>query len=252
MKNHWILLACVALVIAACATIHDGSGLPKQRPSDLVITYNNGGGMQDQSEHYYISTDSCVRDSRFEGHQNRWVCKTDPKKLDAFYTQLFQDNVATIRSEDNNEVYDRGGITLRFSYGGKTIEISDAGSNFIVENDNARFDRTSSGIVAFVAEGIQSQRIPVEIDLQVETGDSAVQACSLSLDNEQVLNWQAQNAEPLAQMRTVQLLPGRYEVHGSAQVGQKWVSLHWPIKVSAQKDHFQLLLKNDSFGLQEK
>ncbi len=252
MKNHWILLACVALAFTACAAVHVGNGLPKQRPADLVISYNNGGGMQDQGEAYFIFQDSCVHDSRFQGHQNRWVCKTDPKKLDALYAQFVKDDVTSIRSENQGEVYDRGGVTLRFSHGGKTTEIIDAGSNFIVENDKARFARTSAGIVAFVEQGLQSQAIPVEIDLRVETGDTAVQACSVTFDDQQILNWQAQNAEPLVQVRTVYLLPGRYEVQGSAQVGQKWVSLHWPIEVSAQKDHFQLLLKNNSFGLQEK
>jgi hypothetical protein len=252
MKYHWILLACLALAFTACAAIHGGSGLPKQRPADLVINYHNGGGMLDQGEDYLICQDSCVRDSRFQGHQNRWICKTDPKKLDALYAQFIKDDVTSIQSENQGEVYDRGGVTLRFSHGGKSTELIDAGSNFIVENDRARFARTSAGIVAFVEQGLQSQAIPVVIDLRVETGDTAVQACSVSLDNQQILNWQVQNAVPLAQVRTVQLLPGRYEVQGSAQVGQKWVSLHWPITMSAQKDHFLLLLKNGSFGLQEK
>lgn len=250
MKSLLILFSAMTIVLCGCASM-GGGDLPKQRPDDLVITYNDGGGMLDQSEEYFICKDSCVRDSRFQGHQNRWMCKTDLKKLDDLYAQLVKDDVTSIKTEDQGEVYDRGGISLRFSFGDKNFQIIDAGSSFVVERDQDRFNRTSDAITGFVDECVQSQTISIRLDLQVDVQDSAVQSCSINLDNINVLNWQAQNAEPLAQLRTLEFLPGQYELQGSAQVGQKWVSLNSPIKVSAAKHDFRILLKNDSFEFVE-
>jgi hypothetical protein len=252
MKHFLFWIGAWSMVLTGCATMGGGSGLPKQRPADLVITYNNGGGMLDEGEHYYISQDSCVRDSRFEGHQNRWVCKPDAKQLDALYAQLVKDDVATIKTEDQGEVYDRGGITLHFDYGGKSFEIVDAGSSFVVERDADRFRRTADGIVGLVGECIQRQAIAIAFDLRVETGDSAVQECRISLDNTIIVDWRAQNAEPLAHLRTLTLLPGRYELTASYQVGQKWFSIDWPLKLNATKPGFQLILKKDGFAVIEK
>ncbi len=251
MKHLVFWLGIMSLLLAGCATM-GGGGLPKQRPTDLVITYHNGGGMENESDDYFICQDSCVRDSRFHGHQNRWICKADPKKLDALYAQLVRDDVTSIKTEDQGEVNDRGGITLRFSYGKESREIVDAGGSFVVERDEERFRGTANAIVGFVEECIQSQAVSVGIDVQVEVGDSSVQSCWVSLDNVVVLNWQAQNAEPLAHMRTVSLLPGSYELNGSFQVGKKWISINWPLKLNAAKPGFQLVLKNDSFAVIEK
>jgi hypothetical protein len=247
MKFLWILIGGIATTVMGCAVL--GGGLPKQRPSDLVVTYNNGGGMLNQSEEYYICQDSLVRDSRYQGHQNRWSCKPDPAKLDALYAQFLKDDITSIRSNNEGEVYDRGGITLRFSYGSNNFELVDAGNYFIAKADADRFGRTADGIVHLVEDCIQSQAIAVVIELQLQLGDSVAHHCSLSFDNNAVVDWQAGDHIPLAGPHTVHLLPGRYEIEGSAQVGSKWTSLQWPIEVTAAQRHFRFVLKNDSFEI---
>lgn len=250
MKYLWILYCTLTLGLLGCAT-RSGNSWPKQRPDDFAVTYKYGGVIQDKSELYYISRDSCVRESRFEGHFNRWTCKTDPKKLDALYALIVKDDVSSIQSENIESAFPRDGITLRFNYGNKKTEIQDAGLNFVVEKDIKRFMHSSDAVVSFVDEGLQSQTIPVQLDLRIEVRDSAIQSCFLMFDYVAVMNWKLGESGQLTRQLTFPLLPGQYVIIGTAEVGSRLVVIRQPVQVDVAHHSFQLLLKNESFELVE-
>ncbi|MCP4415199.1 MAG: hypothetical protein GY805_01160 [Chloroflexi bacterium] len=158
------------------------SRLPKERPSDVRISYSFNGGMMNYGENISISADESWRRIsnemvRFEVHY-----QLAEAELDALYATFRENKIDRIRSREEM-VYDRGGDSVSISYGEELYRASDSGLNFVTARWQDEFSRlvtavnqaagetTSSPQATFTIQ-LDSSIQPLNLTVQVQMGDA--------------------------------------------------------------------------------
>jgi hypothetical protein len=247
MKTTLLAAGILLMVATGCM----GPKLPEKRPADFRINSYDGGGMNPESEEYFITNDSAGRVSHFDQSRNRWTFKPDPATLDAFYARIRELNPTTLKARDEGEVYDRGGTTLQIQYDRNTFNISDAGNSFIVERDVDRFWEVNQAIVAFVEEGLDGKRVSLQVRMDIRIPDTALTFCSIMLNQEQILPRNDKNPTIIDPESSKDMLPGEYMLNGWATVSGKNFSFYQPIPVNAEKHSLHFTIKSDTFEFQQ-
>ena len=119
-----------------CQSSEKGNKLPATRPVDLTLSYYNDGGMIDFRENMFISKDSCIYEINDEGKKQKITFNLNETDLDELYSVLKKNRFDEIEFITEKEVYDRGGLSIRISWGhnAKQLEVSNAGRSFIKKN----------------------------------------------------------------------------------------------------------------------
>lgn len=243
-----MLLLGLSLLVEGCT----GGDLPSERPADLEIRYYDGGGMNPESEEYFISADSVTRSSFYNSHHNHWLGKARASQLDSLYAQLLADDVTGIRSEDQGEVFDRGGVSVHIEFGEKRFAIVDAGNMFVEKGDHGRWQRLCQNLSAFVEAVLRPQQVKANVSLLLDSLQAAPSSCYISLDRQNILDWQGGPVDGLAGDHPLLLLPGDYDLQASAKLGERYLSLHEQVVIDAAHPDYQVVLKSDTFELQQR
>lgn len=155
-----LVLAPAALSCLAASRC--GMDFPEQPPSDLVIRMNSNGGMLPQWEEVTYSGDSIIVTRFFEGAESRLGTRGDMNIMARLW-RIFLDNHFERISSYEEDVYDRGGITLSISHGGQTCEVSDAGRSLIARSDVARWERIVLAALAMRDSIVRRHGVPVSL-----------------------------------------------------------------------------------------
>ena len=105
--------------------------------------------------------------------------------------------------------------------------------------------------MAVQGSSFDAKMIPVNVFLMVEAPDSIVENCSVYLSQERVVEWARTNAEPLLYEHRLSMLPGNYGLRCWAKVGGKDLSFNQQIQLTPTLHDFQIVLKTDTFEIQQ-
>lgn len=153
MKTYHKVLIAVAgasfLGLAAHAWIHR-THLPAERPSGLVIEWNEGGGMNPEGSRVIIQAGMGTQELTdwADGQiTNRTVNFTPTTNdLDALYAIIRSNSFDTIQTS-NSTVYDGGNNSVRISWWDSDVDIWGVQ---VIEWDRSRFERVYSAISSYV------------------------------------------------------------------------------------------------------
>jgi hypothetical protein len=167
MKKIYSYLLTLFLV-SACKSGESTaqSKLPAQRPADLKIEMYEGGGMLPQSESLFISADSCYYQYSFSQAENKVYFTMTAQELDKLYSQLIDNQLDRIKTENRGKVYDRGGerISLAFNGHKNRFSLNNSGGNFIAKNWLSNYQKCLQILTDCQEQKLNALKIPFTIE----------------------------------------------------------------------------------------
>jgi len=134
-------------------------------PKKLEIVWHEGGGMLPEGQDIYISKDSSYY-SVWQNQRNQKIYfNTSELELKQLY-QVFMDNdYGNIRLIEEQEVYDRGGTSIRLIADGKYFDKNNSGMTFLHENDVDAYFEIETAIYDFAMKKVEEKKIQLEISI---------------------------------------------------------------------------------------
>jgi len=153
MKTYQRILLVLASIAVLGLAIYVWIGrtrLPAERPSDLVIEWQEGGGMNPEGSSVVIRNDKGTREFTdwIDGQIVKSTVNFTPtdSDLDALYATLRSNSFDTIQ-ESAATIYDGDNESIRISWGDNDVSIW---SLRVTDWDRSRFDRVYSAIASYV------------------------------------------------------------------------------------------------------
>lgn len=153
-------------VITSCSS---QSVLPDEMPKDFLVELHHDGGMSPLGSTYVIGVDSSWAVFRNMGTQNRYKLEVPNESLLIVYNLIKEVNFERIEVNDEKEVYDRGGYSIKVNVNEQVIEKSHAQNSFIVPKWQRSFFLVKEKIISTVNSALMEHRIKVHVNV-----DSAV------------------------------------------------------------------------------
>lgn len=169
MKNTLFYSLAISLLIFACSgegggIIFSGSELP-ENPEKLTIEWSDGGGMLPEGENIYISEDSSYWSMWRLDYEQKIYFTASSEEIDQLYQIFLDTDFDKIKLIEEQEVYDRGGTSIRLIADGKYFDKNNSGMTFVHENSWDEYDAVNNAIYSFVKEKTESSKIPVTVKL---------------------------------------------------------------------------------------
>ena len=166
MKTFFPLTFLLPLLfLTACPDGSDPELEIPQTAENLTIEINDGGGMLPIWYEIYISKDSAYWSYfRYEYETNiRWI--PTQKEIDQLYEVLKKNEFNKIRSDCENQVYDRGGRSLHISVGNNNYSIDNSGNCFISEQWLDHYTNINQAINEYYSGKIDEQLVTIPVQV---------------------------------------------------------------------------------------
>lgn len=146
-------------------TILGCSSMPKERPNDFSIRLSDHGGMMPASYSIELNSDTSHVEYYVFKAKNKLYFQLTNQELDSIYQLCRNVKFGGIK-EQEEQVYDRGGISIHINANGKNIQKSDAGTSFIQKKHAERFSKVVSMIHQIAQEKTEplKQKVVVHIE----------------------------------------------------------------------------------------
>jgi hypothetical protein len=169
MKNTHFASLAISLLIFACSgegggSIFNGSELP-EKPEKISFEWSDGGGMLPEGENIYISEDSSYWSMWRLDYEQKIYFTTSTEEMDQLYQVFLDNDFDKINLIEEQEVYDRGGTSIRLIADGKYFDKNNSGMTFVHENSWDEYDAVSNAIYSFAKQKTESSQIPVTVKL---------------------------------------------------------------------------------------
>jgi hypothetical protein len=169
MKNILFLSVAVTFFVFACSgegggTLFSGSALP-ENPEKVIFEWSDGGGMLPEGENIYISEDSSYWSMWRLNYEQKIYFTTSSEEIDELYQVFLDTDFDKINLIEEQEVYDRGGTSIRLIADGKYFDKNNSGMTFVHENSWDEYAAVSDAIYSFAKEKTASSKIPVKLKL---------------------------------------------------------------------------------------
>lgn len=183
MRRHKTIFVCAVLfctaILTACSGgidyITEQTVLP-ENPKSIVIEWHEGGGMLPEGQDIYISKDSSYYSLWQNQRHQKMYFTTSDEELKSLYQIFVEHDFSNIRLIEEQEVYDRGGTSIRLVADGKNYNKNNSGMTFLHENDVDAYFEIETAVYDFAMLKIEDQKINLEISI-----DQSVLNCPYSL-----------------------------------------------------------------------
>lgn len=156
------LLACSLFSCGGNSLFAPQNTLP-ENPEKIVIEWYEGGGMNPESESIYLSEDSSYWSHwRIPGEQKVYF-NTSAEELKNLYQTFNEFDFANIRLIEEQEVYDRGGTSIRLQADGKFYDKNNSGMTFIHQSDVDNYFEIETAIYDFAKNKTALLKMPFEL-----------------------------------------------------------------------------------------
>ncbi|MEX1002085.1 MAG: hypothetical protein WDZ35_08215 [Crocinitomicaceae bacterium] len=162
------LIATIGLFFLLTACPEGQKKGPPKSPGELVIQWNDGGGMLPVSEAIYISNDSCSW--KYWRYQAETVIswKAKKKELDDLYAVMVKNKFDQVTSTNEGQVYDRGGVSIHIEVDDQKYKIDNSGSSFIADQWQGNFSAISHAIQTYAKEKVNLQLLELPLNVAEE------------------------------------------------------------------------------------
>src|SRR5690349_6078322 len=140
------LVAFLCLLLS-CA----GQKFPEKMPDDFKIEYHLDGGKVNVNRTIVLQKGECYDKGRNDkGEDFEYEVDIDkPEDLEKLYIDLKRLNAFALKSNNQGEVMDRGGESIKYTVNGKTYEVSNSQNMFIDKKDLEAFNASLNAILSF-------------------------------------------------------------------------------------------------------
>lgn len=153
------------------------NNIPTRMPPDFRIEYSLDGGLLNEHRNVVLRVGEC----KDEGRKNdsdfaETYIITDKNDMESLYVALKNIHAFTLKFRTENEVYDRGGESIKYTINGKTYEVRNSGSDFIDKKDAGAFGKSVFLILDFM-DSFKDKYLPAPVSIdtvKVEPEDSTI------------------------------------------------------------------------------
>jgi hypothetical protein len=248
-KIVYLFLVCT-LYAFGCQT-KVSTNIPKKRPDDLQLDCFVGGGMAPESQRYTIYKDSAVFETYFQGIRNRWKFEPDQVELDALWKTVLDNDFTSIKTRNEGQVHDRGGVNIDISFGAQHYGINDSGSDFVEEKDQPKFSAVYEAITRFVVDGLKKQEFLQHFILRLGMASDSVESLGIQVDDRSLWSRNKEKKEALPDTLTANLRPGKYLLNGWGNIFGTSLSLHQTFTTDSLSRYYEIHLNGDSTWVAE-
>lgn len=204
--NFVVLIALAPLIVLFLVNMQ--TRIPEERPEKFYVELNESGGRMHHGKTIYLSPTESFMEWNYQDAEHSVSFTLTENELNQLWTTLFINKFDRITSNEE-EVYDRGGITVRLSYGDTFFSQSNSGMSFIDGRWSDEFWDVVDVIENLAGSKIETEEKPFQIIL-----DDALAADLqyLSIDENALFNHTndtLSQTDGLYQF-TVNLLEGEY------------------------------------------
>ncbi|MBK9193132.1 MAG: hypothetical protein IPM77_17440 [Crocinitomicaceae bacterium] len=165
MKRQKHFLVCAILfctvILTACSGgidyITEQTVLP-ENPKSVVIQWDEGGGMLPEGQDIYISKDSSFYSLWQNQRDQKMYFNTSEQELKSLYQVFVEHDFSNIRMIEEQEVYDRGGTSIRLIADGKYYDKNNSGMTFLHENDVDAYFEVETAIYDFAMKKLKTRK----------------------------------------------------------------------------------------------
>lgn len=132
LKMKYVLLI-LGIFFLGCRSSGQKNKFPEKIPTDFSLAYHVDGGMRYYSEDLFISKESCSYVIDDGGRKTTKKFMLSAAEMDAMYDILKNNRTDQIKSRTEDNVYDRGGISISMAWdkGRHELQVSDAQLTFV-------------------------------------------------------------------------------------------------------------------------
>lgn len=169
MKSIFFSSLLTSLLIIGCSgesgqSIFGASSLPDD-PEKIVIEWSEGGGMLPEGQDIYISLDSSYYEMWHDQIDQKLYFNTTEEELDEIYQVFIENDFNGIRQIEEQEVYDRGGTSIRLVADGKYYDKNNSGMTFLHKNDVEEYYAIENKIYSFAKNKIEDQKVKTTVTI---------------------------------------------------------------------------------------
>ena len=180
VKTKFVLLVVLTLFyLLSCSTY--SQDLPKKRPADVQISYNEDGGMMLASKNYFISEDSSYYSDQMFDASNKVYFDVVSQELDELYAVFYNNNFGNISTYEE-QVYDRGGNSVSIKWNGEEMIVSNSGFSFVNDDCSEQYGAVINAIQELVDSKVSEMKRDFVIKLD-EGIKSSGKTVNILLDN---------------------------------------------------------------------
>lgn len=207
---------------SACA-----SDLPEQRPTDLSITFQRGGGvpptgwLQFENVVLTVSGASSYEASVSGGESISLSFQTSEDVLDSLYNDLRNNEFDEIETTDIGEVFDGGGTSVTLRWGDTTMRVDDVGSSSVAPDWREPWERINQALHVTLLELLQPFSEPVDLHFAPSLYDRQVLISAGGVELFSGTVPEATGSENA--IVTVSLLPAELALAVAVARGTQWV-----------------------------
>jgi hypothetical protein len=248
---QFVALAMLALLYSACtpSTTTTTATLPARRPADFEIKFHESGGPDDPVSDYQVGPQEAGMKQIINGKEQSWVVTTDTNALNDLYAAVKESDILNLTSQkEEGKNANRFGYTLEIVYNGNHFSVTDQGDTYIQqEADYSRFMDVIAVVREFVGKGLQSQMIPVAVELVLDPKSPKPEVLSVDLEETNLIA----NSEEIQPGDTLlgetKPLKGTYTLKATAKVDGKDWTWSKAVDLIPGPSHTMLLLSKDGF-----
>lgn len=162
----------IATLLFTCSNENGGglfssSKLP-EKPEKINIEWHDDGGMLPESETIYLSEDSSYWAFWRYDYEQKIYFDVTKDELTNLYAVFVENEFDQIRLIEEQEVYDRGGTTIRLTCDGNYFDKNNSGMTFIHESDVKNYVAVENAIYDFAKTKIEPAKTPFTITFSDE------------------------------------------------------------------------------------
>ena len=221
------LITLVLLLFPVAASSSCASDLPEQRPTDLSITMQRGGGQPPtgwlQFEHLVLTVSgaSSYEASVSGGESISLSFQTSDDVLDRLYNDLRDNEFDEIDTDDIGEVFDGGGTSVTLRWGDTTMRVDDVGSSSVAPDWREPWERITESLHLALLELVQPFSEPCDLHFAPSLHNRQVSIYSGGV--ELISGTILEATENENAVVTVHLLPAELELAVAVARGTQWV-----------------------------
>ena len=171
IKNSILLAPLCLLFLTACPEpsgddndSENNSELPDSFEK-LSISMYDGGGMLPVSFKTEINNDSAYWQYRRYGNETIINWTPTEKELNDLYSELKANDMNLIKADCGGEVFDRGGLSIKFVIDGTSYDVDNSGNCFIQEKWKEKYHNIVTALTKYRTDKVNEQMLskPIEV-----------------------------------------------------------------------------------------
>lgn len=218
MSRITFFISQISFYTAMITLLSGCGGMPAEMPEDFSVSFHIDGGMLPQGFNCSIKQDSSVVEKWFQGNKNRYVIATPPEAIRELYQQIREAQGTSIKTYEEEGVYDRGGESVGLTLNGEHYNISDGGMSFIKKGWQENFSKMVKAIDQYIENMLEPFRTEVSVKVEGELPEG-LSYFNVGVNEIDLISWSdnSENRVENGQIFAEEILTGDFEISATTR-----------------------------------